>query len=492
MSETNPKRGARSPLSLAIAIAAGVLAGTAGTFVATRSGHHEHAQSVAEARKYQCPMHPTYVSDKPGECPICGMKLVPVGSAAPAAPSAVGQRKVAFYRSPMNPAQTSPDPRKDEMGMEFVPVYEDEVLGGSEAVTGLATVQIDDQRRQLIGLRTATVTRGAIGTGWRTVGRVAVDETRVRKVNVKVDGFVDQLYVDFIGKPVQRGQALLSIYSPELLSVQNEYLLALATRQKLASGATNLAGSGDELVSAARRRLELWDIGTAEIAALERSGRATRTLKLHSPIAGVVTAKNVVQGSKLTAGDMPFEITDLSEVWVLADAYELDLSRIRLGMPATFALQAIPNEVFHGRVSFIEPLLDPKTRTAKVRLSFANPRGDLRPDMYGEVAFQAKAREGLRVPFDAVIDSGQQKVVFVALGEGRFQPRQVQTGVQSGDFVEVTSGVRQGEEVVTRANFLVDSESRLKAALVAVAAAPANALAAPKAKAPDPHARHGK
>jgi Cu(I)/Ag(I) efflux system membrane fusion protein len=464
MSDTNLKSGARSRLSLAIAVAAGLLAGGAGTYVATRSGH-EHAGSAAEAQK----------------------------GAAPGAPAAAGERKIAFYRSPMNPSQTSPVARKDEMGMEFVPVYEDEVSGGSEAVTGLATVQIDDQRRQLIGLRTAAVTRGPIGTGWRTVGRVAVDETRVRKVNVKVDGFVDSLFVDFIGKPVHRGQALLSIYSPQLLSVQNEYLLALETRRRLANGAANVA-AGDELVSAARTRLELWDISPAEIATLEGRGRATRTLTLHSPISGVVTAKNVVQGSKLAAGDTPFEITDLSEVWVLADAYELDLSRIRVGMPATFTLQAISNEVFQGRVSFVEPLLDPKTRTAKVRLSFANKRGELRPDMYGEVAFQAKAREGLRVPFDAVIDSGQQKVVFVALGEGRFQPRQVQTGVQSGDFVEVTSGVQQGEEVVTRANFLIDSESRLKAALAAVAAAPAKAPGAadPKAKAADPHARHGK
>jgi Cu(I)/Ag(I) efflux system membrane fusion protein len=495
MSKTNLKSGARPRVALVIAVAAGLLVGSAATYVTTQS-RHEHPESATEAQKYHCPMHPTYVSDKPGECPICGMKLVPIENpgAGPGAAIADGQRSIAFYRSPMDPSQTSPEPRKDEMGMDYVPVYEDEVLGGSEAVTGLATVQIDAQRRQLIGLRTAAVTRGPIGTGWRTVGRVAIDETRVRKVNVKVDGFVDELFVDFVGKPVHRGQALLSIHSPELLSVQNEYLLALSTRQQLARGAANVAGSGDELVSATRRRLEMWDISPAEIAALERRGRAKRTLTLFSPIPGVVTAKNVVQGSKLTAGDTPFEITDLSQVWVLADAYELDLSRIRVGMPATFTLQAMPNDVFQGRVSFIEPLLDPKTRTAKVRLSFGNPRGELRPDMYGEVAFQAKARETLRVPFDAVIDSGQQKVVFVALGEGRFQPRQVQTGAQSGDFVELTTGAQEGEEVVTRANFLIDSESRLKAALAAVAAAPsrAQAPADPKARAADPHARHGK
>ena len=182
----------------------------------------------------------------------------------------------------------------------------------------------------------------------------------------------------------------------------------------------------------------------------------------------MVTKKDVVQGHKLSAGDMPYEITDLSEIWVLADVYEPDLARTRVGMPATFVAQAYPNRTFSGRVAFIDPVLDPKTRTAKVRLAFANPKDELKPEMFGDVVLRAKAHEGLRIPGDAVIDSGTKKVVFVSLGDGKFQPRAVELGATDGDHVEVVSGLRAGEQVVVRANFLVDSESRLKASLAEI------------------------
>jgi Cu(I)/Ag(I) efflux system membrane fusion protein len=369
----------------------------------------------------------------------------------------------------MDPKQTSPVPRKDEMGMDYVPVYEDELAGGAPQVEGLATVNIDPARQQLIGLHTAEVTRGPVGASWRTVGRVAVDETRVHHVNVKVSGFVERIYVDFVGKAVRAGEPLFSLYSPELLSVQNEYLLAVKTRSSLAASGTP-AGAGDDLVEAARERLRLWDVPDKEIERLERTGRPTKTLTFHSHIAGVVTKKDVVMGHRLSEGDMPYEITDLSQVWVLADAYESDLARIKLGMTAALTLQAFPNQTFKGKVIFIDPILDAKTRTAKVRLAFANPTGELKPEMFGEVTLQAPSREGLRIPADAVIDSGTRKVVFLSLGEGKFQPREVRIGAASGDQVEVLSGLEAGERVVTRANFLVDSESRLKASLAAMGA----------------------
>ena len=482
----------KRPIGIILALAGGLALGGGGVFLAMRSHTHAHDEQASQAPRYHCPMHPTYTSDKPGECPICGMKLVQMESSRDAGAIAGGKRKIAFYRSPMNPSQSSPVARKDEMGMDYVPVYEDEVSGGSEAVSGLATVSIDSERQQLIGMRTAPVTVGPVGTGWRTSGRVAVDETRVRRVNVKVDGFVEKLFVDYTGKAVRKGEPLLSIYSPALLSAQSEYLLATQTRDRLRQGAQSSVG--EELVTASRRRLELWDIPRSEIAHLEHGGEPLRTLTLYSPISGVVTQKSVVQGSKLSAGDMPFEITDLSEVWVLADAYEADFRRVRVGMPATFTLDAFPGRKFQGRVTFIQPVLDPSTRTAKLRLTFANPRGELRPDMFGEVSFEAKPRDGIRVPFDAVIDSGEQKIVFVALGEGRFQPRAVETGAQSSDWIEVKSGLKPGEQVVTRANFLIDSESRLKAALAALAK-PAQPAAASVGKTPppaSPHAGHGK
>jgi len=447
------------PGALLAVLVAGLAAGGGGAaFLLRGRGDHDHVPATEAKDKYTCPMHPTIVSDHPGECPICGMALVKVGAGA-------GERKVVFYRSPMDAKQTSPVPRKDEMGMDYLPVYEDEVSGASP-VEGLATVAIDPQRQQLIGLRTTEVSRGPVGASWRTVGKVAVDETNVHHVNIKVGGFVEKVYVDYVGRPVRRGEPLFTIYSPDLLSVQQEYLLALRTRKALEGSGS--AGAGEDLVEAARERLRLWDIPESEVERLEKTGKPTKTLTLYSPMSGVVTKKDVVMGHRLNEGDMPYEITDLSSVWVLADAYETDLSRIRLGMLATLSLQAFPNRTFSGKVIFIDPLLDPKTRTAKVRLEFPNPKGELKPEMFGEVTLETEAREGLRIPADAVIDSGTKKVVFVAQGEGKFQPREVQVGPVTGDMVEVLAGLQSGEKVVTRANFLVDSESRLRASLAAM------------------------
>ena len=424
MSEMNPPFSPRrfGFGTMAIVLAAGLgLGGGAAYLLGRATPGHDHASSVEAKTRYTCPMHPTIVSDHPGDCPICGMALVKAG----------------------------------------------EVSDGASPVEGLATVTIDPQRQQLIGLRTTEVTRGPVGASWKTVGKVAVDETNVHHVNIKVGGFVDTVYVDYVGKAVRRGEPLFSIYSPDLLSVQQEYLLALRTRKALAEGGV-ASGAGDDLVEAARERLRLWDIPESEVERLEKSGKPTKNLTLFSPMTGVVTKKEIVMGHRLNEGDMPYEITDLSRVWVLADAYETDLSRIRLGMPATLSLQAFPDRVFKGKVIFIDPILDPKTRTAKVRIEFPNPKGELKPEMFGEVTLQTEKREGLRIPADAVIDSGSKKVVFVALGEGKLQPREVQVGPVTGDAVEVLSGLEAGEKVVTRANFLVDSESRLRASLAAM------------------------
>ncbi len=418
---------------------------------------------------YQCPMHPAITADHPGDCPICGMKLVPVANDAAAKADAPpsGDRKVAFYRSPMDPKVTSPTPKKDEMGMDYLPVYEDELKPGAAPVPGLATVTIDPARQQLIGLHTAAVTRGEVGATWRTVGRVQVDPRRVRKINVKVEGYVERAFVDFAGQSVKRGEPLFSMYSPNLLAAQNEYLLALQTREALEK-AGGLSANGDALVSSARRKLELWDVPADEIARLEKTRLASKALTFHSPISGVVTVKNLVEGARLSPGDAPYEITDLGSVWVMADAYESDLSKVRVGMPATLTLKAYPDRKFIGEVAFLEPLLDPKTRTLKVHLHFANPQGELKPEMFGEVVLHGKERQGLQIPADAVVRSGEKDVVFLALPEGKFQPHEVSLGAKSGDQVEVSSGLQEGERVVTRANFLVDSESQLRASLAAI------------------------
>jgi Cu(I)/Ag(I) efflux system membrane fusion protein len=447
------------PRVLVLVLVAGLAAGAGATVLLTRrpATSPPTAQTDTHAHAtYVCPMHPSITSDRPGECPICGMQLVLASQ-----PSA--ERTILFYRSPMDPKQTSHTPMKDEMGMDYVPVYSDELGHGS--TSGLATVGIDPQRQQLIGLRTAPVEEGQVGGSWRTVGRVAVDETRVHHVALKFSGFIEQVFVDYVGKAVRAGEPLFSIYSADVVSAEEEYLLAVRTRDAL--GATS-AQSGLDLVAAARERLRLWDVPETEIRRLERTGKAQRTVTLYSPMSGVVTKKDVVMGHRVAEGDMPYEITDLSQVWVLADAYESDLARAKVGTPATLTLQAFPARQFPGKVVFIDPILDPKTRTAKVRLAFPNPTGELKPEMFGEVTLRTPARKGLSVPTDAIIDSGTRKVVFVSLGEGKFRPQEVKVGASDSERSEVLEGLKAGDQVVTRANFLVDSESRLRASLGAL------------------------
>jgi Cu(I)/Ag(I) efflux system membrane fusion protein len=466
----SPRPRTRFAALAALLLVAGVVLGVGATWLAMHkpAGPNASATSSVDKPLYQCPMHPTITSDHPGECPICGMKLVEVRGAAKAAVAAgTSAHKILFYRSPMDPKQTSPVPRKDEMGMDYVPVYQDEAQGAGRSVDGLATVTIDPSRQQLIGLQVAPVTRGSVSGSWRTVGRVEVDPTRVRKTNVKVEGFVEKMFVDFVGMSVRRGQPLFSLYSPSLLAAQNEYVLALQTRDAL-NKAGSRDSSGEALVAGARRKLELWDVPREEIRRLEQTRRPSRALTFYSPISGVVTAKNVVQGASINAGDSPFEITDLGEVWVMADAYEGDLASVRVGMPATLTLKAYPGRNFRGKVAFIDPLLDPAARTAKVHMHFTNSGMELKPEMYGDVVLEGRDRDGLRVPADAVIRSGTKDVVFVALGDGKFAPREVQLGARSGSEVEVKSGLEEGQQVVTRANFLVDSESQLRASLAAM------------------------
>jgi Cu(I)/Ag(I) efflux system membrane fusion protein len=445
---------------------AATTAEASGTPAAASDGAAKAGEAGAPGRVlFQCPMHPTVQADHPADCPTCGMKLEKV---APSGAFEVppGERRIVFYRSPMDAKQTSHTPRKDEMGMDYLPVYLDE-LQGTGPVAGLVTVKIDPARQQLIGLATAQVALGAIGGALRTTGRVAVDETRVHRVNVKFGGFVEQVQADFVGQQVQRGAPLFSVYSPELLAAQDELLLALRTQKALASS-RGLSADGDDLAASARRKLQLWDVPAATVARIEQTGHAERTITVVSPASGVVVKKEVVPGMRIEAGGMPYELWDLTSVWVLADVYETDLRHLAVGAPATLTFKAVPGREYQGRVAFIDPLLDPKTRTAKVRISLGNPGAVLKPEMFGEVVLKTAPRQALRIPTDAVIDSGTRSVVFVALGDGKFQPRVVRLGASDGDYVEVQDGLTTGDQIVTRANFLVDSESRLKASLQAL------------------------
>ncbi len=456
------------------------LAGALLPAVAFLAGCMHKGADTAAATKYQCPMHPQIIRDKPGECPICGMKLVPIeavthaeGAAAEGTTrrSAGSARRILFYRSPMNPSETSPVPKKDSMGMDFVPVYADEAEGTAGSPEGLAPVTIDAAKRQLLGLKTVAVQRAPFETSIRTTGRVASDERRVHHVHTRYEGFVEHVTADFTGKYVTKGEVLALIYSPELYATQQEYLLALKASRTLGpSGVPSVARGGHDLLDAARQRLLLWEITPADIAEIEKRGEPIHAMPVYAPISGFVTGRTAYHGMKVMPADTLFDILDLSSVWVLADVYEYELPRLALGEKATMTLSYWPGRSWNGTVTYIYPSVDEKTRTVKVRAEVDNPKGELKPEMFADVTIHARPRTVLQVPDDTILESGTRNIVFLSEGEGRLVPREVSVGDHGSGVVEIRDGLKEGDVVVKGANFLVDSESRLKAAISAMAA----------------------
>ena len=328
------------------------------------------------------------------------------------------------------------------------------------------TVNISPERQQLIGVKIGTVERRRLEKLIRTTGRVDYDEKRLVTISLKIGGWVEDLYVDFTGAYVKKGQPLLTIYSPELVSTQEEYLVALRAREGfMKSPFPEVASSGNSLTESARRRLKLWDISDEQIKALEQSGQPQKTLTLHSPYEGFLLERMVYRGMNVMPGMALFKLADLSVVWIYADIYEHELPLIRLGQVASVKLAYLPAETFTGKVIYIYPSLDPKSRTAKVRLEFPNPKGRLKPEMYADVSLKIDLGEKLAVPEGAVIDTGIRQVAFIDKGSGYFEPREVKLGVKVDDYYEVIEGLKPGERVVTSANFLIDSESKFKEAV---------------------------
>jgi len=366
------------------------------------------------------------------------------------------EKKKTMYRSTMMPNEISDKPGKDSMGMDMVP-FEVEETGAVSEVGGRIRVKIGAERQQLIGIKTAPVTSQEIHKLFNAVGRVDYAEPNISFVNLKYDGWVEKLYVNTTGRAVHRGEPLFDLYSPELVSAQQEYLIALK------AGAT--LGDASTLLKSAREKLKLWNVTDAQIEELGKTGEAGRNLTVYSPASGIVVEKNVTQGQKIMSGENLYRIVDLSRVWILGEVYEYELPFIKAGQEVMASLSYYPGETFEGTIAYIYPYLKPETRTNQIRIEAANPGLKLKPEMFANLEIHVDYGTKLTVPASAVLDAGSIKIVFVALGDGYFEPREVRLGVRGEDLYEVLSGVSEGESVVTSANFLIDSESSLKAAL---------------------------
>ena len=414
-------------------------------------------------------MHPHVLEDEPGDCPICRMALVAVGGGGASTPTREasnrsGEREILFYRNPMNPTVTSPVPAKDEMGMEYVAVYADEV---SQAVDQGPIVRIDPTVVQNMNVQTTRVERRDVSQEIRTVGYLDYDQERMVTVTTKYSGWVEKVYVNYVGEPVKAGQPLFEIYSPELVQTEQELLSAIEYANKFDAASTEAGRRASALVDSARERLRYWDISADQIENLERTGEVFRTLQVVAPASGLVMKRMAgLEGMAVQPGMEVYHIADLRSLWLSVEVFEHQVAQIDIGSAAEIELTYLPGEVFRGTVRFVEPEFSEATRTLQMKIEVPNPDGRLRSGMFGTVRFHpTAAREALVVPTQAILRTGQRNVVIVDLGEGSFAPREVVTGHEGGGYVEILEGLNEHDRIVTSTQFLIDSESSLQEAV---------------------------
>lgn len=476
----------RKPLRVVLAIVLAAVAFWSGLAFERWHGHDDDkpAGKGAAARPsgYHCPMHPNFRSDKPGDCGICGMKLVP--DEAPAQPAAGAERTPLYYRDPKDPDYRAHTPGVNpETGNDLEPVYADDA-----GALPPGTIRVAPEKQQLIGVQYGVVEQEAGGRTIRANGRVVADERRVARVQTKIEGWIEKVYADFTGKLVEKGQPLLTLYSPEMLATQQEYLLAIKSREILRnSSIDSVRGDGNGLVEAARRRLELWDLSAGQIRQIEQSGKPLTNITLHAPISGYITVKNALPNQRITPETELYTIVDLSRVWVMADLFEYEAGAIRPGQRAIVSAAAFPGQRFPATVTYIQPQFNAETRTLQVRLELANTRLALKPDMFVDVELELGGAQRLVVPVNAVLNSGLRQTVYIDRGNGFLEPRPVKTGKQFGGKIEVLEGLRAGERIVTSGTFLIDSESQLQSS---ASGAPASATAPAAAEKPAAEHRH--
>ena len=372
------------------------------------------------------------------------------------------KKKLLYYRNPMGLPDISHVPKKDPMGMDYVPVYE-----GEEAESGSPVVKISTDKVQKLGVKSETAALRDLTRTVRAVGTIQVDERELHTVAPKFEGWIERLHVNTTGQYVARGQALMEVYSPDLVTAQQEYLIAWKGVEAAREGSPEIQASMRRLATSTLQRLRNWDISEEELKRLQKEGAGRQTLTLRSPVSGVVLEKPALKGMRFMPGEVLYKISNLSSLWLLADIFEQDLSLVRQGQEARITVNAYPGKAFAGKVAFVYPTLTPETRTAKARIELANAGGLLKPEMYASVEVIAgRARKKvLAVPDSAVLDSGTRQIVLLQRGEGSFEPRPVKLGARGDGYVEVLDGIQAGDNVVVSANFLIDSESNLKAAL---------------------------
>jgi RND family efflux transporter MFP subunit len=431
-------------------------------FGATACWKNSATGKASNVDYWTCTMHPSVHSKDPGECPICSMDLVPVMKKADGGTKAEqsGGRKVKYYKSTMMAGEVSAKPAKDSMGMDMVPVYEDQKSAAENQVSEFV---VPVERQQQIGVRYAKVERKPLRHTIRAVGLIVPDKTRNWQFVSRVDGYVQKLYVTAPGQLVEKGAQLLSIYSPDLLTSEREFVELLRMRDQAKSKEARETPA--RLIESAKRRLQLWNVTEEQIAQLEKTRKASDTLTLLSPFRGVVQSVPVEQGKNVKVGDMLVEVADLSVVWIWAEFYENELSMLHVGQKFAITAKSYPGEKFEGTLSVINPFLDETKRTAKVRIDVANPDFKLQPGMYVNAELDMNMGEALTVPVSAVMPTGTRSVVFVDKGEGKLEPRIVQLGSKYGDIYEVQSGLQENQRVVSSANFLIDAESKVQGAL---------------------------
>jgi len=399
--------------------------------------------------KYQCPMHPNIVKDKEGSCPICGMTLIPVEQEKTKAKK---EKVILYWVAPMDPNYRRDKPGKSPMGMDLEPVYSDGDDGGDADEKG-PVVKISAAVENNLGVRTANVESGKLWRKIDTVGYVDLDESKVSHIHLRVDGWIERLAVDIEGDRVKKGQRLFDLYSPKLVNAMEEYLQALRS-------------SNQRLVVASRDKLVSLGVSKKQIDKLKKTRRVSQTISVYAPQDGIVSMMMVREGMYVQPKNKVMTLADLSSVWVMAEVFESQSAWVELGQPADVELSFIPGRTWEGKVDYIYPSLDAKNRTLKVRLRFDNPGETLKPNMYANVSIYGGAKENvLSVPREALVRSGGTERLIIAKGKGRFAQRVVVAGMESGDFIEIKSGISAGETVVTSAQFLIDSEASMKASI---------------------------